>query len=445
MLTAVEDTSIDPNLLRSLLTEETFYPAEPVSLEQAGISDTLVEALLCKQLAVSGSLTGRALSREVCLQFSIVGRVLDILRIRKIVEHKATAQLNDFVYGLTELGAAKAQKLLRECAYFGPAPVPLSEYVLSVDAQSIAHEKPDRARLTQACAGISVDPQMFESLGPAITSSGGLFLYGAPGNGKSTLARQLTMCFGQWIWVPHAIIAGEQIIKFFDSQFHQQVERSNEGPLLKSNVDRRWVRIIRPTVIVGGELTLDNLELRHHRESNVCEAPLQMKSNCGCLLVDDFGRQRIAPADLLNRWIVPLESRHDYLTLPTGKKIRVPFEQIVIFSTNLEPEDLVDEAFLRRIPYKIHAKDPTDEEFHHLFRMYCERFGCEYRKDVVNYLLDQHYRPFNRAKRRCHPRDLLSQITNYCSYNGLAVEMLPEYCDIVVHSYFAMVLKTHQN
>lgn len=445
MLTAAENASIDPGLLHSLLTEDAFYPAEPVSLEQAGVSETLVESLLCKQLAVSGSLTGRALSREICLQFGIVSRVLDLLRARKVVEHKATAQLNDFVYGLTELGAAKAQKLLRECAYFGPAPVPLSEYVLSVDAQSIAHEKPDRARLTQACAGISVDPQLFESLGPAITSSGGLFLYGAPGNGKSTLARQLTMCFGQWIWVPHAVIAGEQIIKFYDSQFHQQVEKSNDGPLLKSNIDRRWVRIVRPTVIVGGELTLDNLELRHHRESNVCEAPLQMKSNCGCLLVDDFGRQRIAPADLLNRWIVPLESRHDYLTLPTGKKIRVPFEQIVIFSTNLEPEDLVDEAFLRRIPYKIHAKDPTDDEFHHLFRMYCERFGCEYRKDVVNYLLDTHYRPFNRAKRRCHPRDLLSQISNYCRYNGLAVEMLPEYCDIVVHSYFAMVLKTHQN
>jgi predicted ATPase with chaperone activity len=445
MLTTAENATIDPHLLRSLLNEDAFYPAEPVSLEQAGISDTLVESLLCKQLAVSGSMTGRALAREICLQFGIVGRVLDILRSRKVVEHKATGQLNDFVYGLTELGATKAQKLLRECAYFGPAPVPLSEYVLSVDAQSIAHEKPDRARLTQACSGISVDPQLFESLGPAITSSGGLFLYGAPGNGKSTLARQLTMCFGQWIWVPHTVIAGDQIIKFYDSQFHQQVEKSGDGPMLKSNLDRRWVRIVRPTVIVGGELTLDNLELRHHRESNVCEAPLQMKSNCGCLLVDDFGRQRIAPADLLNRWIVPLESRHDYLTLPTGKKIRVPFEQIVIFSTNLEPEDLVDEAFLRRIPYKIHAKDPTDEEFHHLFRMYCERFGCEYRKDVVNYLLDQHYRPFNRAKRRCHPRDLLSQINNYCRYNGLAVEMLPEYCDIVVHSYFAMVLKTHQS
>ena len=445
MLATSETGSIDPHLLRELLTEDSFCPVEPASLEQSGLNETLVESLLCKQLAVCGSVTGRILAREICLPFGIVSRILDTLRARKVVEHKTTARLNDFIYGLTELGIAKAQKLLRECAYVGPAPIPLSEYVLSVDAQSIAHEKPDRARLTKACAGISVDPQLFESLGPAITSSGGLFLYGAPGNGKSTLARQLTMCFGQCIWIPHAVIAGDQIIKFYDTQFHRKVEQTGDEPFLTSSIDRRWIQIIRPTVIVGGELTLDNLELRHHRESNVCEAPLQMKSNCGCLLVDDFGRQRIAPADLLNRWIVPLESRHDYLTLPTGKKIQVPFEQIVIFSTNLEPEDLVDEAFLRRIPYKIHAKDPTDEEFHHLFRMYCERFSCEYRKDVVNYLLDEHYRPCKRAKRRCHPRDLLTQISNYCRYNNRPVELLPEYCDIVVHSYFAMVLKTQHN
>ena len=164
-----------------------------------------------------------------------------------------------------------------------------------------------------------------------------------------------------------------------------------------------------------------------------------MKSNCGCLLIDDFGRQRIAPTDLLNRWIVPLESRHDFLTLPSGKKFQVPFEQLVIFSTNLEPEDLVDEAFLRRIPYKIHSTDPTDEEFHQLFRLYCEQFGCEYRKEVVNYLLETHYRSCNRAKRRCHPRDLLSQVRNFCRYNELQMELLPEYFDVVVRSYFAMV------
>jgi predicted ATPase with chaperone activity len=445
MIAAPARTEIDPHLLRSLLTDEIFRPSEPTTLEQTGLSDAFVQSLLCKQLAVSGQATGRSLANSVCLPFGIITRLLDTLRTRKLISHMSSAHLNDFVYSLTELGQSSVQKMLRESAYVGPAPVQLSEYVLSVEAQSIAHETPDRERLTKACAGISVDPKLFESLGPAINSSGGMFLYGAPGNGKSTLARHVTMCFGQKIWVPHAITVAGQIIKLFDPQFHHQTEATDDGPLRVSTGDRRWVQIQRPTVVVGGELTLDNLELRHHRESNVCEAPLQMKSNCGCLLIDDFGRQRIAPAELLNRWIVPLESRHDYLTLPTGKKIQVPFEQIVIFSTNLEPEDLVDEAFLRRIPYKIHATDPTDEEFHLLFRMYCDKFACEYRRDVVSYLLDTHYRPCGRARRRCHPRDLITQVRNYCRYNNLPLELRPEYFDVVVRSYFAMVLKGKDN
>jgi len=191
------------------------------------------------------------------------------LRTRKIVGHISTAPLNDFVYTLTEIGLSRAREMLRDSGYVGPAPVRLSEYVLSVEAQSISHETPDRARLTTACAAISVDPKMFESLGPAINASGGMFLYGAPGNGKSTLARHITMCFGQHIWVPQTIIAAGQIIKLYDSEFHRQVDESEFGPLLTSNVDRRWVQIQRPTVVVGGELTLDSLELRHHR-SRTC-------------------------------------------------------------------------------------------------------------------------------------------------------------------------------
>lgn len=440
-----ETTVVDPGLLRALLTDDVFQPVEPSTVEEAGLNDGLVESLLCKQLAVTGSATGRELTKSVCLAYSMVSEALENLRRRKIVGHVSSARFNDFVYSLTESGVSRTQELLRECAYTGPAPVPLSEYVLSVEAQSISHEAPGRSRLTTACEGISVDPAMLHRLGPAVNSGGGMFLYGAPGNGKSTLARHITACFGQHIWIPHAIIDCGQIIKFFDSQFHRAVEREEDNPLNRLSVDRRWVQITRPTVMVGGELTLDALELRHHRESNVCEAPLQMKSNCGCLLIDDFGRQQIEPAALLNRWIVPLESRYDYLTLPTGKKIQVPFEQLVIFSTNLEPEDLVDEAFLRRIPYKIPATDPTEEEFHFLFQMYCRKFNCEYRRDVVNYLLETHYRACGRAMRRCHPRDLLLQIRNYCRYNELPMELLIEYFDAVVETYFAMVLKTSSN
>jgi hypothetical protein len=194
--------------------------------------------------------------------------------------------------------------------------------------------------------------------------------------------------------------------------------------------------------MVGGELTMDGLEIRHDPNSNVSEAPLQMKSNCGCLLIDDFGRQRIEPRELLNRWIVPLESRFDFLTLSTGKKIQVPFEQLIIFSTNLEPCDLVDEAFLRRIPYKVHVSNPDTEEYHELFEIYAREFGCAYRPDVVDYLIEHHYKTANRPMRRCHPRDLLNQIRNFCAYNDLPVEMRDDYFDRIVKSYFAVVVNT---
>ena len=294
--------------------------------------------------------------------------------------------------------------------------------------------------MEKAFSDISIDTNLFESLGPAVNSGAGLFLYGAPGNGKSTLAKRITMCFRQEIWVPHAVLEDGQLIKVFDAAYHEEIEGPEESLLQTPEHDQRWVRIRRPTVVVGGELTMDNLEIRHDPHSNVSEAPLQMKSNCGCLLIDDFGRQRIEPAELLNRWIVPLENRVDFLTLSTGKKIQVPFEQLIIFSTNLEPSDLVDEAFLRRIPYKIEIADASEEEFYRLFEIYCSSFGCEYRPEVVEYLLQTHYRPKHRPLRRCHPRDLLGQIQNYCAYNDLPMEMRPEHFDRVVRSYFTVVI-----
>ena len=287
---------------------------------------------------------------------------------------------------------------------------------------------------------ISVDPNLFESLGPAINSGAGMFLYGPPGNGKSTLARRITLCFGQQIWIPHAIYEDGQLIKFCDTAYHKPAPTDERSIIKRAEFDRRWVKVSRPTVVVGGELTMDNLELRHDPRSNVIEAPLQMKSNCGCLLIDDFGRQRIEPSQLLNRWIVPLEMRHDFLTLPTGKKMQVPFDQLVIFSTNLEPRDLVDEAFLRRIPFKIEIGDPSETEFHELFQLYARTFGCDYRQDVIEDLLARHYRAKQRRLRRCQPRDLLLQIRAYCNYARQPLEMRPEYFDRAVKTYFTTVL-----
>ena len=438
---STESLQINPDLLSLINSEDVFRPQAPASIKDTGLSPTYVEALLCKHLGVNGSASGRQLSQNSCLPFAMVTEIMNSLRRRQLVVHSNSNMFNDYEYSLTEAGRARTQAMHRESSYAGPAPVTLTDYILSVEAQSIANESPDESRLRKACRGISVEPHLLESIGPAFNSGAGLFLFGAPGNGKTTLAIHLTKCFGQHILVPHAILEGGQLIKFFDPQFHKPAEADGGLPLRTDNCDARWIKIQRPTVVVGGELTMEDLEISYRGGGNVGEAPLQLKSNCGCLLIDDFGRQRVAPQDLLNRWIVPLESQRDFLTLVNGKKIQVPFEQLIIFSTNLVPEDLVDEAFLRRIPYKIEMDDPSDDEFHHLFKLYCESFDCEYRKDVINYLIETHYNSVGRAKRRCHPRDLLKQVRSYCRYNNLPLEVRPEHFDTVARSYFAMVLK----
>jgi hypothetical protein len=394
---------------------------------------------MLKYVALIGSASGRQIADNVCLPLPLLEPIYQSLRQRQLFIHTGSAQLGDYIYTLTDQGRQRAKAAMEQCSYIGAAPVPLDEYIVSVDAQSVRAEAPRRAQLQKAFADISVEPTFLDTLGPAINSGAGLFLYGAPGNGKTTLAKRMTMCFGQSIWIPRTITDDGQYIKLFDAAYHEPMEAASSGILKSAEHDRRWVKVRRPTVIAGGELTMDSLEIRHDPASNVGEAPLQLKSNCGCLLIDDFGRQRMSPQELLNRWIVPLENRCDYLTLATGKKIQVPFDQLIIFSTNLEPNSLADEAFLRRIPYKLEVKDPSREEFHLLFKVIAKQLHCEFRPEIVDYLIEKHYRPVSRPLRRCQPRDLLQQVRNFCVYNGLPVEMRPEHFDRAVHSYFTMV------
>ncbi len=439
MLTS-EPAEIISSVLQTILADESYRPAEPGNLSDTGLPQSLVEGLVCKRLSAVGLAAGRQLADDIGLPFNLMESVFGTMRSRQIIVHKGSAPLNDYVYGLTENGQERARLAIRACAYSGPAPVPLVDYVLATEAQTIRAESPKRRQLSQAFRDITIDETLFESLGPAINSGAGMFLFGEPGNGKTTLARKITSCFGQFIWIPQTLYDDGQIIKLYDAAYHQAAQCDEQSIMKEAPYDRRWIKIRRPTVMVGGELTLDSLEIRHDPVSNVCEAPLQMKSNGGCFLIDDFGRQRIEPTALLNRWIVPLESGFDFLTLPSGKKIQVPFEQLIIFSTNLEPSDLVDEAFLRRIPYKIEITDPNEEEFHKLFEIYCDRFQCAYRPDVVDYLIAQHYRSPGRSLRRCHPRDLLQQVRNFCSYNELPLEMRNEYFDRAVQTYFTLVI-----
>jgi len=441
IMSVTQTQEISKDLLSTLLSDDVFWPTEPRSMREMGLSESFVETLVSKFLALTGTSSGRRVAEELCLPFGLVEELLGTLRVRQLIVHAGAAPFNDYYYTLSEQGRRRARTFSEQCAYVGPAPVPLMDYVISVEAQAVAAESPRRHQLEDAFADITIDADIFELLGPAVNSGTGMFLYGAPGNGKSTLAKRITLCFGQEIWIPHAILEDGNLIKLYDASYHHEVKGHSSGLVRLQEYDRRWIKVRRPTVVVGGELTMDNLEIRHDPHSNVSEAPIQMKSNCGCLLIDDFGRQRIAPKELLNRWIIPLESRHDFLTLSTGKKIQVPFEQLVIFSTNIEPKDLVDEAFLRRIPYKVEIIDPNPQEFHGLFQLYADHFGCEYRAEVVEHLLQAHYRSPGRPLRRCHPRDLLSQVRSYCTYNDLPMEMRPEYLDKVVKSYFATVLR----
>ncbi len=429
----------DSDLISQLGLDESFRPPEVQSLEETGLGPTLLESLVCKHLLTVGSDSGRRIADVLCLPFGILESIYQQLRVRKILSHTGSAPLNDCIYVLTEDGRVHARAEMEACSYVGPAPVPLEDYLNSVDAQTMRAESPKRAKLLQAFSDIVIDPELFNKIGPAINRGKGMFLYGPPGNGKTTLARRITACFEQTILIPFTLIEDGQIVKMFDASCHEPIESEVSGILKQAELDRRWIRIRRPTVVVGGELTMDNLELTYDSVSKVSLAPLQLKSNCGCFLIDDFGRQRIEPGELLNRWIIPLENRIDYLTLITGKKIQVPFEQLIIFSTNLEPCDLADDAFLRRIPYKIDVSDPSPEEFHELFRRVAGSLGVEYRSETVEYLIQTHYQDKGRALRRCHPRDLLEHIESFCEYNEVPFEMSEDNLDRAVQVYFTVV------
>lgn len=439
-----------PTLRKSAATEPSasaapvdnstaFVPRPREKFAELRIPETLIEALVFRHLLAAGSNTGRGVAVELCIPGKPTLALMADLKNRQLVVYKGNASMGDFEYTLTDAGRDRARRYLEECTYAGAAPVALEDYVESVKAQTIEREHPGNEQLRAAFHDLLINDSMLRRLGPAINSGRGLFLYGYPGNGKTSIAERVTACFGTSIWIPKSVFVEGEIIQFFDPQCHELVDDGKPSVVKGQEHDTRWVRIKRPTIVVGGELTMDSLELRFNSFTKITEPSVQMKSNCGTLVIDDFGRQRMPPIELLNRWIVPLEKRYDYLSLANGKKIQVPFDQLIIFSTNLEPKELVDDAFLRRIPYKINVTDPSEEEFTELMRIMAERFGIAFNVDAVHHLVSAHYRANGRQFRCCHPRDLLLQIINQAKFARRDPLMNVEGFDEACANYFTLL------
>jgi hypothetical protein len=426
----------------ALLTADEAAPAppQPATIDATGLSPDHLEQLLVKTL-YGGEATGLTLADRVRLPYAVLEPLVERARAERLIEVRGADGLAgaSYRYALSELGRDRARQFLAGCQYAGPAPVPLAAYRTYMHVLRSARVDIDRDRLRRGFSHLVVSDATLEQLGPAINANKAVFLYGPPGNGKTVIAQGIGRAIGGEMYVPYALDIDGSIVTLYDPASHESLEADDPDPitLIASGPrDRRWVRIRRPVIVVGGELTLEMLDLTFNRITGFYEAPVQLKANGGVFLVDDFGRQRVRPQELLNRWIVPLESRVDYLTLHTGKKFEVPFDTLVAFATNLDPADLADEAFLRRIPYKIEIGDPTLEEFSRIFELNCRRRQLPFHRILVAYLDRRYYSLNRRPMRACHPRDLLDQVTALCRYRGSAPEITRDLLDKACRAYF---------
>ena len=414
-------------------------PPPPITIEETGLHRDTLSQLLMKTL-VSGEASGTDLSEKLRLPYSVLDAMLQHARVEKLLEVRGSSGTGaaGYRYVLTDLGRDRASQFFDISRYVGPAPVPLNQYNAYVRACMEARPYLDRKTLSTGFEHLVVSNGLLDQLGPAVNSGKALFLYGAPGNGKTVVAEGIGKALGGDMHMPFAVDVDGQTITMYDPVSHQRTAgpASTQSVIATALHDRRWECIRRPGVVVGGELTLEMLDLTFNPISKFYEAPIQMKANGGVFVVDDFGRQRIPPRDLLNRWIVPLESRVDFLTLHTGRKFEIPFNVFIVFATNLKPESLADEAFLRRIPYKILAKNPTMDEYCRIFELNCHRRGLPFDPVMVEYLDRKYYKPRHLQMRSCHPRDLISQVVDICRYTNREPVITRELLDAACGSYF---------
>jgi predicted ATPase with chaperone activity len=427
-------------------------PPEPTSIAETGVGMGFLNDLVLKIVYFYGNITGQQLSDVTKLPYlGVLDKVLEFLKLEEyvdIVGAQGGFSERSFQYVIATKGRVKVNEVLDRSQYAGPAPVPLEEYVAMVNRQAVGDMVVQGRTVRDAFQGLVINDRMLDKIGPAANSARSLFLYGPPGNGKTTIAEGIANMLGGYVLIPYAITVDGQVIKVFDPLNHKPIEMPAQpapepttqfggapAPTV-AQPDRRWIVCQRPQVVVGGELILEQLELIFDPIAKVYEAPYQLKSNGGLFLIDDFGRQKCRPQDLLNRWIVPLEKKVDYLALQTGKKLQVPFDVLIVFSTNLSPKDLVDDAFLRRIRHKLEVPNPSPDEYRQIFQIVCKNKKIPYSDEGLRYLVQEHYLKVRRDLRACHPRDLCDQILDEAKYRGIQPAMTKELLDRACEAYF---------
>jgi hypothetical protein len=417
------------------------HPPAPSTLAEAGLPLDLLVQLALKTLNFTGDLTGTELGRRLGLRFTVIEPAIDLLRSQRHIEVVSGSMVGPPAYGyrITDAGRARAMLFLEQNRFLGVAPVPLAHYTSYLRAYRAAlPRRVSRREVRAAFAHLVLSDRVIDEIGPAVNASHSLFVYGPPGNGKTVICQALRNLLEGDVAIPHAIEVEGQFIRIFDPVVHEELPVHQTGSLVEAHAadDLRWARCRRPVVMVGGELTLEALDLAYMPMQGFYRAPVQALANGGVLIIDDFGRQRCPARDLLNRWIVPLESRVDYQTLQSGQKFELPFLALAAFATNIRPRDLVDEAFLRRIRYKVFAASPSVEEFATIFRNCCQEREIEFDRALIDQMLQDIYRPRRLPLRACQPRDLIEQALSLADYlnqpRRLTFSLLQAACD----SYF---------
>jgi SpoVK/Ycf46/Vps4 family AAA+-type ATPase len=450
---ATAPSPLRPSAKQTSKDLEAIFRPQPNTVEETGISFGQLLDLTVKHIYYGGRPSAREISRAMALPFNVEDAILVFLKREQFIEIVGSGGLGEqeYQYALSEKGTERALEALERNAYVGPTPIPFEDYVKLTMEQAVRKIRVDADGVDRALHDLVLNPTTRDLVGPAVNSGRSMLLYGDPGNGKSSIAKGIGRMLRGNVLIPYAVDVGGQTIRVYDPRVHFEVDELEEADeddddrrglngyaaqRPERRRDARWVVAKRPLIITGGELTLADLELKYSAASKFYIAPVQMKANSGILVIDDFGRQLVAPKELLNRWIVPMEARVDHLSLLSGETIEIPFELLLVFSTNIPPQQLGDEAFFRRIRHKIEVGDPSEDAFLRIMKLVCDAHDIQYEEEAGHYIIERYYRPKHRNLRGVHPRDIIDLLMDISSFQDREPECSRELIDLACASYF---------